>query len=419
MGEEKRLFRSGGGREVVMNIAVICDQAPHSGGAFEHQVSTLRLLGKHQDERHRFVFIATEAEGRRALEERGIRSILWEFSLLDQVLSRMRRNEILYGWIRAGGMWRHGRFDRFLMSLGIDLVYFLSPHWLSLAVEAHSYVITVYDLCHRDCMEFPEVSARREFEGREKILREALPKAVAIIADSDLGKQNIVRRYGIDEWRVKALHYLSPGRVPFPQGDCGERSIDILRKYGIQGEYIFYPAHFWPHKNHRYILDALRILKERHGKKVKAVFCGIDKGNRDFILRKAEEEGIQDQVVHIGFAAETEMPHFYREALALVMPTYFGPTNIPPIEAFALGCPVCYPDLEGLRDQVRDAAFLMDLKDPGSLAGILAHLLEDRYAAAERVERGRKLIGRWNEEAYWRALEGVFEDYRLKRRCWE
>ena len=30
------------------------------------------------------------------------------------------------------------------------------------------------------------------------------------------------------------------------------------------------------------------------------------------------------------------------------MPT-FGPTNIPPLEAFELGTPVLYPDLKGLR----------------------------------------------------------------------
>ena len=41
---------------------------------------------------------------------------------------------------------------------------------------------------------------------------------------------------------------------------------------------------------------------------------------------------------------------------------FFGPTNIPPLEAFELGTPVLYPDLKGLRDQVGDAALLIDLK---------------------------------------------------------
>ena len=48
----------------------------------------------------------------------------------------------------------------------------------------------------------------------------------------------------------------------------------------------------------------------------------------------------------------------YTEALALVMPTYFGPTNLPPLEAFQTGTPVLYSDLPGMREQVGDAAIM-------------------------------------------------------------
>lgn len=30
----------------------------------------------------------------------------------------------------------------------------------------------------------------------------------------------------------------------------------------------------------------------------------------------------------------------YQKAWAMIMPSYFVPTNIPPLEAMALGCPV-------------------------------------------------------------------------------
>ena len=49
------------------------------------------------------------------------------------------------------------------------------------------------------------------------------------------------------------------------------------------------------------------------------------------------------------------------------MPTYFGPTNIPPYEAFKLGTPVIYPNLEGLKDQIYEEG-LIDLNNPDSLA---------------------------------------------------
>jgi hypothetical protein len=53
-------------------------------------------------------------------------------------------------------------------------------------------------LCHRDFPEFPEVNYDREFERREQLYTKALKKAVAILTDSQIGKENVIRRYGID-----------------------------------------------------------------------------------------------------------------------------------------------------------------------------------------------------------------------------
>ena len=42
------------------------------------------------------------------------------------------------------------------------------------------------------------------------------------------------------------------------------------------------------------------------------------------------------------------------------MPTFYGPTNIPPPwRAFKLGTPVIYSDLDGLRDQVEGVGLLV------------------------------------------------------------
>ena len=81
-----------------------------------------------------------------------------------------------------------------------------------------NYVFTVWDLCHRDHVEFPEVRQSFEFEARENLLKNALPKAVAVIAESPLGKKNIINRYGIDEKRVQWIP-LSPANREFDDVD--------------------------------------------------------------------------------------------------------------------------------------------------------------------------------------------------------
>ena len=126
-------------------------------------------------------------------------------------------------------------------------------------LEHLNYIITIWDLCHRDEPEFPEVYKNRVFEKREIDINKCLKRAIAIIADSELGRENIVRRYLIDYSRV----YI----VPFsPSVETSNQSKEVKKnikeKFQISGDYIFYPAQFWAHKNHTYILKGLNILKK-------------------------------------------------------------------------------------------------------------------------------------------------------------
>jgi glycosyltransferase involved in cell wall biosynthesis len=104
-------------------------------------------------------------------------------------------------------------------------------------------------------------------------------------------------------------------------------------------------------------LAALALLREQ-GLKKKLVLCGSDRGTRNQIDDLIEHYDLTDQVFIIGFVDSTELGALYRGAMALVMPSYFGPTNLPPLEAWAVGTPVIYP--EAFKAQVADAAALFD-----------------------------------------------------------
>ena len=89
--------------------------------------------------------------------------------------------------------------------------------------------------------------------------------------------------------------------------------------------------------------------------------------------------GIRNRVIFTGFISNKELVSIYKMSLALVMPTFSGPSNIPPLEAFKLGTPVIYPDLDGLRDQVEDAGLLVDLYNPETLSKCLLKLIKKDF----------------------------------------
>ena len=45
----------------------------------------------------------------------------------------------------------------------------------------------------------------------------------------------------------------------------------------------FYPAQFWAHKNHVYLLDAMNCLIQNGVSDYKLIFTGRDRGNLKFI----------------------------------------------------------------------------------------------------------------------------------------
>ena len=101
------------------------------------------------------------------------------------------------------------------------------------------------------------------------------------------------------------------------------------------------------------------------------------------------------------------------------MPTYFGPTNLPPLEAFTLGIPVLYSDLAGLREQVGDAGLLMDLTNPESMADHIKALIDDTQLRNRLIQAGYARLAYFDTQDRLGVLRTVLNDFRAKRSCWD
>ncbi|OGS06488.1 MAG: hypothetical protein A2270_07325 [Elusimicrobia bacterium RIFOXYA12_FULL_51_18] len=398
-----------------MKVAVIFEDILDSGGGFQQALSTACLLNKHHDT-YTYVFYTTQKQNIEILGRSGAEAHFLNPRSISNLIYRVYDRFFKYGtarrWLQFISF-SESPFEKVLINNQVDLIYFLRPSALVLFLAKTNYIITVWDLCHRDHPEFPEVNFEGEFEGRENLLINTLHKAVAVLADSESGKANIIRRYGCDPERIFVAQFLPAIGIRAGQ------FIDIRKRYSLKNKYIFYPAQFWSHKNHIYILDGLKLLRHKFGVEIDAVFSGSDKGNLQFVLNYARKLGLESNVHYVGFVPTEEMSSFYKHAVALVMPTYFGPTNIPPLEAFTLGCPVCYSDLPGLRDQVRDAVFLMDLDEPESMANHIMTILSAPEIVQEKINRGKQLLSQWTANDYWNVLREIFDKYSMKMRCWK
>jgi glycosyltransferase involved in cell wall biosynthesis len=397
-----------------LNIAIFIGSDLESGGGYQYEYMVLNILKKY----HKDKSINLKFYGLRGSIKKDYASLNLDINIIRenifQKLHRISLSNLFFYKIFSKIKMSFCSIEKKLANDQVDLVYFLSPSLISQGLSDIPYIFTLWDLGHLDILEFPEVSYDRRFETRELIYTKSLKKAYKVIVDLEYGKNNVIRKYNLDEKRVEVLKFLPNIGINEP-----ETYVNIKKKYKLKNDYIFYPAQFWAHKNHMYILKAIKILREEKYINIDVIFSGSNQGNLEYILNKAKEFKVNDLIHYIGFAPNKDIPYLYKQSLSLVMPTYLGPTNIPPLEAFAYETPVCYSDLPFFREQVRDAVFFMDLRDPSSLVEKILTIQNDKYTVEEKKEKGLKILKAWNEEDFYSKLLSIFNEYKYIGELWK
>src|SRR5437762_10866221 len=90
------------------------------------------------------------------------------------------------------------------------------------------------------------------------------------------------------------------------------------------------------------------------------VCVGEDRGTKEHVMREAKALGVEHRIHTPGFVERSRLTSLYQHADALLYPSLFGPDNLPPLEAMALGCPVVAARVAGAEEQLGNAAALVD-----------------------------------------------------------
>ena len=222
-----------------MRIGIVPDIDPSapSGGVYQYSMTMLRALHEWTDDEceDEFVVFAREAP-KSVLESLNGRGWTFKALVLEQSPSRQQKIlDVLRGFVGEGphreawrwlrGQLRHVRWpsrmdpdvvrsrpdiEQWFRSCGVELMLYAAH--TSLPFEAGvPYVMAIHDLQHRLQPEFPEVSANGEWEAREYYLRNGARYATLLLADSEVGKEDILNfygPYGVTADQVKVLPYL-------------------------------------------------------------------------------------------------------------------------------------------------------------------------------------------------------------------
>jgi len=397
-----------------LRIAVyIGDLDPQEGGGYTFQDDIIRYLIKQGNEgKHSFI-IYSNLDRKQITERFETNLIFIQVPYSKNRLKFHRFVSILFRdiFFLRNILGSKNWFERNLRDQRVDFVWFVTPHFLPVDIP---YAYTIWDLQHRMQPWFPEVSANGRWRFREESYSNVIPRASALIIGNKSGMEELKRFYNVPTERVLLVPHPTPS---FSLEDTGN-NIDIHNKYHIPENYLFYPAQFWGHKNHVNLLLSVKLLKERDHLVFPVVFVGSDRGNLQHVRNMAGQLGLVDQVHFLGFVPREDLICLYKNALALTYLTYFGPENLPPLEAFALKCPVIASLVPGAEEQFGDAAVLVNPIDVEAIAAGIKSIYESPELRMELIERGQARAIKWTAKDYVNKLVEYFDEFESVRRCW-
>lgn len=217
------------------------------------------------------------------------------------------------------------------------------------------------------------------------IERRGMMAADKVIAVSDLTRNIVINKYGIDPEKVVTVH----NAVDF----SGRENVKVER--GVRDKVVTFLGRITFQKGPEYFIEAAaKVLKRTDG--VRFVMAGSgDMMNR--CIRYVARLGISDRFHFTGFLRGAEVQKMFAMSDVYIMPSVSEPFGISPLEAMRSGVPAVISNQSGAAEVLK-YAFKVDFWDVDAMADDIYALLKypalADFAAREGYDEVNRL--KWN-----------------------
>jgi glycosyltransferase involved in cell wall biosynthesis len=170
----------------------------------------------------------------------------------------------------------------------------------------------------------------------------------------------------------------------------------LCRAYGIGERFLFYPAGFRIHKNHRRLLEACQELyKHANARSLQLVCTGEGEVARQ-LREEVTQRGLAGCVHFLGLVPQEDVAAFYQHAELVVLPSLHEGYGLPLLEALRSGAVITcshIPAFRELLDGYHDSVRFFDPYQPTSIC----------QAILDTLGRKKELLA--SQQATYRALK--------------
>ncbi|MGC4048732.1 MAG: glycosyltransferase family 1 protein [Paludibaculum sp.] len=264
---------------------------------------------------------------------------------------------------------------------GFDLL-FCPLHALEPLDPRMPSAVMIPDLQHEF---FPHYFDDRERQRRCRNYEPSARKASVVLTCSEFTKRTLVDRYEVPAEKVVVCGHGVDDAFLANRADSEPPDLPEL-----PADFLYFPAFYWPHKNHENALKALKLVHDHGDSNLHLVCSGGEGPERDRVQRLVDDLGLNARVMLLGRVESSAVPELYRRSRGLLFPTLFEGFGIPVLEALSLGVPVITSQGGAAEEVAGGCAVLVEPEDPASIAVGVETVLADSALRERLTAEGRK-----------------------------
>ncbi len=276
------------------------------------------------------------------------------------------------------------QFPKVLEKENVDLVHF--PYFSVPIGYNRPFVITIHDLIIHHyptgkASTLPSPIYYAKLFGYKYVIKKAAQKAQKVITVSEATKEEIVKHLGVSQDKIV---------VTYEGVEEGSQFKGQNAKFEFEDQkYLLYVGNAYPHKNLDRLVEAFKLALSEFPQ-TKLVFVGKEDYFYQRLKVKVAALGIAKNVVFAGFVSNKELPLYYHNAAATILPSLMEGFGLTGLEAMRSDCVVLASDIPVLREIYKDAAVYFDPLAVDSMHATIREVLAEGKAFGQYREKGKK-----------------------------
>lgn len=305
---------------------------------------------------------------------------------------------------KLGKVWFEQRgFPQAVKRLKADLAHV--PYWGPPLASPVPLVVSVLDVIPLVMPEYAVGLANRLYVS---LVTAGARGASHILTLSEAAKADIVTHIGTPAESVTPT-YLAVDERYHPKIGA-EHDPQVRAKYNLPDRYILYMGGFDRRKSVDALMYAYSFVQQAEGDHVPLVLAGREPqwGTSVFpdVKTYAQELGIAENCLWIGYVDEADKPALYRMADVFVYPSVYEGFGLPVLEAMACGTPTVAREIPVMQELVLDGAYLVP--NARQMAGAIIALLLQESLRKAIVNQG---LGRATQFSWRKTARETFAVY--------